>query len=159
MKQHIESSKKIILQRIDMTLAGTIGKLLVDGEFVCFTVELPWRNNARDVSCIPAGQYDLRYYDSPTKGSKLHVTGVRNRSYILFHPANYQHECRGCIFPASHVTRYVDGKNVGYAGIDSRIACDALEERLPRNDLQDGDEHYVLPYRYKISVRDAMRYE
>ena len=39
---------------------GTNGALFVNGRFICFTIELPWRENRRNVSCIPEGRYELQ---------------------------------------------------------------------------------------------------
>ena len=39
---------------------GTNGKLKCDGEFICYTIELPWKNNEKRVSCIPVGKYFIR---------------------------------------------------------------------------------------------------
>ena len=151
----MQKQPEITLQRIDSTSAGTIGRLMIDGEFFCFTVELPWRANERDVSCIPAGAYDLGYYSSPTKGSCLHVQNVPNRSYILLHTANFQRECMGCIFPGRRITRILSGRNAGYAVGMSEDATDALKNRLPR-----FDDEYIpaRPITYKLSIRDAIQY-
>lgn len=35
---------------------GTPGRLIVPGEFDCFTIELPWRNNLPNKSCLPPGE-------------------------------------------------------------------------------------------------------
>ena len=156
MKRAPHHNPKVVLQRIHSHPAdGTIGRLTVDGEFVCFTVELPWRSNKKDVSCIPAGLYDLGYYSSPTKGSCLHVLNVPDRSYILFHKANYQRECEGCIFPGQRITRIASGRNAGYAVGMSELATDALKNRLPRF---DDDYSPARPIIYKLSVRDAFSY-
>ena len=58
-------------------------------EFVCKTLELPYRDNERNVSCIPEGFYDVVPRQSPKYGNHLHVTGVDGRSLILIHHGNY----------------------------------------------------------------------
>jgi hypothetical protein len=40
--------------------AGTNGDLLLNGDKVCSTIELPWKKNAPKVSCIPEGEYELK---------------------------------------------------------------------------------------------------
>lgn len=65
--------------------------------FKCFTIELPWRDNLPNISCIPKGEYKLALRNSPKYGDHIHVTGVPARSYILIHPANYVGQLRGCI--------------------------------------------------------------
>lgn len=58
-------------------------------EFICKTLELPYRDNERNVSCIPEGFYDVVPRQSPKYGNHLHITGVPNRSLILIHHGNY----------------------------------------------------------------------
>ena len=67
----------------------TRGKLIVDNGFTCDTLELPWRNNASQVSCIPVGTYKVFPRTSPKYGNHLHVTGVNGRDLILIHWGNY----------------------------------------------------------------------
>jgi len=38
----------------------TIGKLFINGESFCDTLENPYINNERNISCIPEGQYKVR---------------------------------------------------------------------------------------------------
>lgn len=80
----------------------TQGVLIVLGEhreklFECFTLELPWRNNERQISCIPAGKYQIEHRRSQRFGHHIHILGVPNRSLILIHQANYVRQLQGCI--------------------------------------------------------------
>lgn len=95
---------------------GTNGELYCDDKRVCYTIELPWRGNARGVSCIPEGRYRLVRRYSQRYGHHLLVQGVPGRSLILVHPANNAgKELRGCIAPVSQLTGA--GK-----GLQSRVA-------------------------------------
>lgn len=67
----------------------TRGKLTVDNGFACDTLELPWLNNASQISCIPVGTYKVVPRTSPKYGQHLHVTGVNGRDLILIHWGNY----------------------------------------------------------------------
>ena len=49
---------------------GTIGELS-GPNFSLFTLEPPWKGNEREVSCIPVGDYELRWHESATKGLVL----------------------------------------------------------------------------------------
>lgn len=99
---------------------GTYGVLFVDGQFVCFTIELPWKDNARNVSCIPDGCYELELWFTDRFKHHLVVRDVPGRSGILIHPANDAFkELRGCIAPVSHLS------GVG-KGLYSRSALDKL---------------------------------
>lgn len=124
------------LTRLNQSTSGTIGMLEVDGKFACMCFELPWKSNKREVSCIPPGNYDLAYKDSPRFKRRLHVLRVPNRSGILFHAANEQHETKGCIIPVTTVGRD-DGKpRIGCHGHDSGKALLKLEALVP-----DGPVH------------------
>ena len=38
---------------------STIGDMSIDGVPYCKTLELPWRDNANNISCIPEGAYKV----------------------------------------------------------------------------------------------------
>jgi hypothetical protein len=77
---------------------GTNGKLECEGKFICYTIELPWKENEKRVSCIPEGKYFIKKRYSNKFQWHLEVTNVMNRSLILFHPANNALiELNGCI--------------------------------------------------------------
>ena len=67
---------------------GTRG-ILFSGNFFCYTIELPWRDNKCGISCIPPGKYDVRIRVSPRYGKIYHVKKVPNRTYILMHSGNW----------------------------------------------------------------------
>ena len=94
----------LILQRTYFP-DGTNGKLGCDGKIICNTIELPWRENAKRVSCIPEGKYFLRKRLSAKYQWHIEVVGVANRSLILFHPANnVLTELNGCIAPVTKIS-------------------------------------------------------
>ena len=55
---------------------GTNGELLHLSNRVCFTIELPWKNNEPRVSCIPEGRYQLTERESLKYGRHLLVNSV-----------------------------------------------------------------------------------
>ena len=81
---------------------GTNGKLECEGQFICHTIELPWKENQAIVSCIPEGEYFInRRYSSKFRWH-LEIINVPSRSLILFHAANNaQQELQGCIAPVT----------------------------------------------------------
>lgn len=84
---------------------GTNGDLHVNGKLRCHSIELPWHNNERQISCIPEGKYQLKKHLSARFGSCLVVCNVPNRSAILIHAANNAvKELRGCIAPVTNLT-------------------------------------------------------
>ena len=88
----------------------TLGKLIVFDEnnvevFQCKTLELPWMDNERNISCIPEGEY-MVWKMHPTKKRKYQyfwVQDVPGRTGILFHPGNYTHQILGCILPGEEL--------------------------------------------------------
>lgn len=95
---------KALLQRHEQGDQGSFGQLVL-GSFSCFTGELPWRDNAPSVSCIPAGAYRAVVTYSPRFGRGLYLVGtVAGRTGIRIHPANlmgqaprWKSQLNGCI--------------------------------------------------------------
>ncbi len=103
---------------------GTNGKLECEGEFICYTIELPWKNNETKVSCIPEGKYFIRKRYSNRFKWHLEVENVANRNFILFHPANNAlRELKGCIAPVTKLS----GPGLG---LMSRKAFEKLKEKV-----------------------------
>ena len=99
----MKNKKKInlLLIRDTFTENSVIGELFLNGERMCDTLENPWKNNKKNVSCIPRGEYKVRLRlprESATR-NYLHllVEDVENRTYVLFHRGNYPKDTRGCI--------------------------------------------------------------
>lgn len=46
------------LFRLKRSDQGTMG-LLMAPSFSCYTLELPWRDNQRNISCIPESEYSF----------------------------------------------------------------------------------------------------
>lgn len=84
---------------------GTNGQLECDGKMFCNTIELPWKNNQKRVSCIPEGKYILKKRYSKKFAWHIEITDVKDRSAILFHPANNAlKELNGCIAPVTKIS-------------------------------------------------------
>lgn len=60
------------------------------------TLELPWRQNLRNISCIPPGRHRCKRVISLKAGLTWEIE-VSGRDGILFHVANTQDDLRGCI--------------------------------------------------------------
>lgn len=54
-----------------------------------YVIELPWRGNASNISCIPDGTYLCRIRESKRFGRTYHVLDVAGRSFILMHAGNW----------------------------------------------------------------------
>jgi len=95
------SSINLLLIRDAFTENSTIGELFLNGERMCDTLENPYINNERNISCIPVGQYKVRLRLARESASRdyLHllVEDVPNRDFILFHRGNTAKDTSGCI--------------------------------------------------------------
>lgn len=103
---------------------ATVGTLYGPAGIVCNTIELAWRGNKSEISCIPEGLYPIMVGHSSKFGSVVRVMTVPGRSGIVLHAANNPHlhtgrrELRGCIAPCLSVTLAMDVCK----GVNSRAA-------------------------------------
>lgn len=92
---------KAILARHTHEEAQTLSALhLYDPDglvFTCMALELPDRDNQRNISRIPSGKYKCIKRNSQKYNDHYHVTDVEGRSFILIHHGNFNHQTRGCI--------------------------------------------------------------
>lgn len=70
----------------------------MDGFFVCHTLELPWRWNKKNISCIPAGTYacSWRYDRGRVQVENIPCPGGM-RLGVQIHAGNVPRESEGCI--------------------------------------------------------------
>ena len=127
---------RAVLERTGSTDEGTFGTLTLGDGQQLYTTELPWRDNATQVSCIPKGVYRCEAINSPRFGRVYQVIAVPGRSAILIHKGNYggdkakgwSSDLLGCIAPAMKIgqlPRRSDGLSQR-AGISSGDALDRL---------------------------------
>lgn len=84
---------------------GTNGNLEFEGKMICKTIESPWKENQKMISCIPEGKYLLQKRYSEKFKWHIEIMNVSNRSSILFHPANNAiKELNGCIAPVTKIS-------------------------------------------------------
>lgn len=80
----------------------TLGTMLLISNYEqilwsCKSLELPWRENKRQLSCIPAGSYKISKWNSPKHGACIKIHNVEGRTNILIHAGNYKRQTLGCI--------------------------------------------------------------
>jgi hypothetical protein len=102
----------MILQiiRIEQTPGGTLGVLKINGKAFCVTLELPYKDNKADQSCIPEGNYFCERFLSPKFGGTYQVKNVPGRSGILFHAGNVAEDTKGCILLGASFVNLKDDK-------------------------------------------------
>ena len=97
--------KGLILERQEFSRDWIIGSFYYDGDFICYSLERPWLNNKPNESCVPEGEYELKYHRYKGRldtyaliGETVsHFPSDKQRNLILIHPANQVHELQGCI--------------------------------------------------------------
>lgn len=135
--------KKVVISR-KYQKSETLGTLVVfnDDEKVyeCKTLELPEKGNAKNISCIPEGTYDVTKIYSPKRGYCFLVNNVKDRDAILIHSGNYatgsKVDTQGCILV---------GKYAGDLNGDGEI--DVCESKLALSELLN-----MLPSRFNLTI-------
>ena len=101
LKTNRQHKINLLILRDTFSEFSTVGELFLNDEFMCDTLENPYINNERNISCIPEGQYSVRLRTARESNSRdyLHllVQDVPNRDYILFHIGNSANDASGCI--------------------------------------------------------------
>jgi hypothetical protein len=98
--------KQMKMIRVADTGKATFSVFLDEGIPFAVTLERPWMNNQKSISCIPVGKYrvlrcrkspDYGSQDSPRFGNTFQVFNVPGRGNILFHKGNIAGDTHGCI--------------------------------------------------------------
>jgi len=114
----------------------TYGYLVVpqtNGNSVFRTLELPWLENASNISCIPNGEYRVKYLPKSNSGKYkqvYHIQDVENRIGILIHKGNLPSHTRGCI---------LIGTKIGILGNQPAVLNSATGLRQFRDIIQTDD--------------------
>lgn len=125
----------IVRKRQQIDDFGTFGTLTLDDGWTCCTGELPWRDNAPELSCIPEGDYLATVIESAKFNTRvLLLQGVPERSAIEGHAANWMGdvtkglrcELLGCI--AFGMANEILGGQLGL--VESLAALHELVARL-----------------------------
>jgi len=114
------------LIRLECRAEATLGALVVNEFAVAATLELPWRDNMRFISCIPTGAYVCRKMVSAKFGSTFQVMGVPGRSGILFHPGNTAGATKGCILLGQYWDKLKGERAVRNSGATHRKFMDLV---------------------------------
>jgi hypothetical protein len=137
---------KVCLERYDYEDKQTTGKLFVyseggELELSLFTLELPWKDNKRRVSCIPEGEYKVIKHISPKFGECLWIQDVPNRSEILVHRGNHHTQILGCVLAGLDLK---DINKDGYKDVTSSVK--AMKKLLK-----------VVPQEFTLTIEDCRK--
>lgn len=75
----------------------TMGGLTAGG-FSLYTLEDPWKDNQKNVSCIPVGKYQVTIDISNRFQRPMpHILDVPGRDGVRIHPGNRDVDTEGCV--------------------------------------------------------------
>mgnify|MGYP003657963720 FL=1 len=116
----------LLLIRDTFTEESTVGELFINGERICDTLENPYLDNQRTISCIPEGEYPVRLRLARESASRdyLHllIQDVPNRDFILVHRGNFPSQTQGCLLVGLGTQQNVVN--------NSRLAMDLLIKEI-----------------------------
>lgn len=127
--------------RFSETDESTLGALLIDGHFACFTLEDPYQHRKiPDCTRIPGGIYEVdlqafgllhdrfkENYPGIHRGM-IHVRNVPGFDGVMFHTGNYAMNTSGCILMGDSAKNntiadgYIGDSSAAYIRVYPRIA-------------------------------------
>jgi hypothetical protein len=137
---------KITIKRISVNSNSITGELYINDEFLGYTLEHLYRNNEKEVSSFPAGQYEA--FERTDKGNKekhhdryrgdwrIELKNVEGREAIQIHIGNTPKNTNGCVL----IGEYVDPKQNLIGG--SANAYKSFETKV-KNSLNPGEKIVV----------------
>ncbi len=134
---------RMIIIRIKDDGVQTLGiGLVVDKQELIYafrTLELPWRENQRRISCIPGGMYTAIYRYTDRFRGHFHILDVENRTKILIHAGNFTGQTEGCLLPGE---KFID--------INKDGTLDIAASRKTLNHLG-----IIMPKRFTVQIVNA----
>ena len=127
---------RFTLQRIEQLPYATVGRILTELGHICMTLEQPWRDNRPAVSCIPPGEYQVRWGVNEKWGPTLYLPSVPGRGLIRFKETELAYRDARSAIGIARGIEFRDGEPYG---LDGGMALDALKLRLPYR----GGPHFV----------------
>ena len=85
------------LIRTDYTSTETRGYLMYEDVFLGLTLELPWRDNKNEISCIKEGVYELSLFKKQNGTWVVRLEDKNGRTLVNIEIANEVSELEGCI--------------------------------------------------------------
>lgn len=130
---------QLLLSRVYLE-TETLGSIYDSrGGLICKSMELPWKDNQHNVSCIPEGEYEVTKeppiqandpagrHERPYYHFRLH--GVHKRDGILMHRITFVKDLKGCI---GIVGKFFDLNKDGVPdAVESGKTLQAMTDTLP----------------------------
>lgn len=110
------------LVRDDQNKVRTLGLFMIGENTICQTLELPYRGNLKNVSCIVTGVFAFVFKFSEKHKRNLWHIVAPGRSEIEVHVGNTVKDTLGCVLCGT--------SRDGDAVSDSRVALDAFHDAM-----------------------------
>jgi hypothetical protein len=133
----------VYISRYPSDNQGTHGMIRTPSGLELHTLELPWRDNSPNISCIPPGEYTVAPHTSSFFGKCFSIFPVPGRTHIRIHAGNwagdkslyYRSDTEGCILVGESVGHLYEQR----ALFRSRIALNRL-----LSDLDGARSHKLI---------------
>jgi len=104
--------KILKIMRKDRYSKSIGGELYIDGQFICYTLELPWKWNRKNVSCIPPGKYPCFWRHNRGRVQLQDIPCLGGyRVAIQIHSGNKPVHTKGCILVGETISTDFVGKS------------------------------------------------
>jgi hypothetical protein len=146
---------EIKVVRYKSNAQATLGKLYVNGEYVCYTLEDEKRTTkVKGETRIAAGTYEIKFRKvggHHTKYSKdfpeihkgmLELQNVPNFQFILIHIGNYEKDTDGCVLvgmTANEKAFTIGSSTIAYKRLYPTVADALLKGEKVTITLEDND--------------------
>lgn len=135
-------SRKIVILRLKSEPKQTLGQGFVfdkhEKVFEFKTLELPWLDNKRKISCIPPGDYEVYKRFSKKNGQTFEFRNVERRNFVQIHAGNFHYDIQGCILAGKF-----------FSDINSDGMLDVTVSRRTIEELYD-----LMPLEFPITIID-----
>ncbi len=155
------SDLKLQLVRTSENKNSFTGELFVNGHFIGHTLELPWKNNQKDVSSIPPDTYKAFVrYDKKDKW-RIQLIGVPGRPGVAIHIGNTPDEITGCILIGHQVfnsKNKLEKSTQAYRGLRTAFYGSASPNKTPNFAITLEIKNYNEPTILENSEGSSWRY-
>jgi len=139
---------KLTVHRFSSGDESTIGSLMINGDFECFTLEDEYREEkVKGETRIPAGTYTVKFRESESPMTEkyrarydffkyhLHVQNVTNFQFIYIHAGNKDDHTDGCLLLGDSANNnQIDDGFIGH----SRQAFERVYKKVSKA-LKEGE--------------------
>ncbi len=121
------------VERTDFSETSTIGKLYVDDQFECYTLEDKVRPvKIKGKTAIPAGRYEVIINFSQRFGRMLPLfLNVPNFEGVRIHPGNTAADTEGCILVGeTKDAEFIGQSKLAFEGLFNKLKAASESEKI-----------------------------